>query len=413
MQEILDRCAGLDVHKDIIVTCIMVGGGKSMYKEIRSFGTMTEDIKEMGEWLKSHNIEDAAMESTGIYWLPIFNVLDEDFNLVLANARNIKNVPGRKTDVKDSEWICGLFKNGLIEKSFIPPEDIRFLRNLTRYRQSAVEDLTSAKNRLIKILESANIKLASVFSSVYGKTAWNIIKMIAAGQDSVDILTADIPKNVKASKKQIRKALTGTIQEHHLDLLNTIIRHIESLEVIISDLENQVQEAIKPYQEQVNLLKTIPGIGDIAVATIIAEVGVDMNQFPTAKHLTSWAGIAPGNNESAGKKKSARINPGNNHLKRILIQSALAAIKNKATYYNAAFRRLIPRTGAKKAVVAIGRKILTAVYFVIGKNVPYKELGANFLDAKTYDRKVNYHKKQLENLGKNVILSNLENTIPA
>jgi len=413
MQEILDRCAGLDIHKNTIVCCIMIGAGSSMYKEIRTFGTMTDDIRELGKWLEHHGIKDVAMESTGVYWKPIFNVLDGDFNLTLANARNIKNVPGRKTDVKDSEWICKLFKNGLIEKSFIPPESIRFLRDLTRYRRSLLNQLTSAKNRLIKTLESANIKLSSVFSNVRGKTAWNIIKMMAAGQDCVDILSANIPKNVKATRKDIRKALTGTLQQHHLNLLNLMIREIENLEALILDVENEITTHLNQYEREVNLLKTIPGIGDASVATIIAEIGINMNQFPTAKHLTSWAGVAPGNNESAGKQKSTRINPGNKHLKIILIQVALAAIKDKDSYYHASYKRLALRIGHKKALVAIARKILVAAYFVIDQTQPYKELGANFLDDKTRDRKVNYYKKQLEILGQNVVLVNSENTISA
>lgn len=413
MQEILDRCAGLDVHKDSIVACIMIGSGKRMHKEVRTFGTMTDDIRDLGEWLKSHEIKDAAMESTGIYWKPIFNILDEEFNLTLANARNIKNVPGRKTDIKDSEWICKLLKNGLIEKSFIPPESIRFLRDLTRYRRSLVQDFASIKNRLIKVLESANIKLSSVFTDVYGKTAWNIIKLIANGQDSVDILTADIPSNVKASKKQIRKALTGTLQEHHLDLLKLMIQQIEDLERLIAALEEKIRENLKSYEVEVNLLKTIPGVNDTAAAVIIAEIGTDMTQFPSEKHITSWAGMAPGNNESAGKKKNTKINPGNNYLKAILVQSAWVAVKKKETYYGSAFKRLFIRIGSKKSIIAIGRKMLTAIYFVLGKGVPYKELGSNFLDGKNHERKVNYYKKQLENLGKNVIVTNQENIVPA
>lgn len=397
MQEILDRCAGLDVHKDSIVACIMVGGGKTMYKEIRTFGTMSDDIASLGIWLKQHAIEEVAMESTGIYWKPIFNILEADFELTLANARAIKNVPGKKTDVKDSEWICKLFKCGLIEKSFIPPEKIRYLRDLTRYRRSLLQDLTSAKNRLIKTLESANIKLASVFSSCYGKTAWNIIKLIVAGEDSVDILTAKIPKNVKSSKKQIRKALTGTLQQHHLQLLQLMVQEIEHLDHLINCVEAKIQESLEEYAQNVELLKTIPGVSDNSVATIIAEIGVNMEQFPKAKNLTSWAGMAPGNNESAGIKKSSRINPGNRYLKIILLQVALAAVKTKNTFYNANFNRLRIKTGAKKALVAIGRKILTSAYYILKQRVPYNEIGA-FLDPKTHARKVLYHITQLEKL---------------
>lgn len=409
MQEILERCSGLDIHKDTIVSCIMIGSGKSMCKETKTFGTMTEDLHLLAEWLTSHDIKDVAMESTGVFWKPIFNVLGEEFNLILANARHIRNVPGRKTDVKDSEWICKLLKCGLIAKSFIPPEGIMHLRDQTRYKQKLTGRLASAKNQLIKTLESANIKLASVFSDVYGKTAWNIIKLLAAGQDCVDILSAiKIHGHIKASKKEIRKALTGSLKEHHLKLLNVMIQEIEYLELLINTIEQHISTTLKSYEAEVKLLKTIPGIANAGVATLIGEIGVDMKQFHSEKHLTSWAGLAPGNNESAGKKKSTKINPGNRHLKPILVQCAWTAVRYKETYYNAVFQRLRLRLGAKKAIIAVARKMLTAAYFILLNNTDYRELGANFFDAKSRDKKIDYYKKQLEKLGKNVLLINTE-----
>lgn len=409
MQEILERCSGLDIHKDSIVSCVMIGSGKSMYKETKTFGTMTEDLHLLADWLKGHNITDVAMESTGVFWKPIFNVLGEGFNLILANARHIKNVPGRKTDVKDSEWICKLLKSGLIAKSFIPPEGIMSLREQTRYKQKLIGRLASAKNQLIKALESANIKLSSVFSDVYGKTAWSIIKLLAAGQDCVDILSViKIHGHIKASKKEIRKALTGTLREHHLGLLSVMIQEIENIESLIDTIEQQISDTLTSYEAEVKLLKTIPGIGNAGVATLIGEIGVNMDQFHSEKHLTSWAGLAPGNNESAGKKKSTRINPGNSYLKPMLVQCAWTAVKYKDTYYSALFQRLRLRLGAKKAIIAVARKMLAAAYFILRDNTDYRELGANFFDAKTRDKKINYYTKQLEKLGKSVSLTNTE-----
>jgi transposase len=385
-----------------------------MHKETKTFGTMTEDLHLLADWLKSHGIKDVAMESTGVFWKPIFSVLGEGFNLILANARHIKNVPGRKTDVKDSEWICKLLKCGLIAKSFIPPEGIMRLRDQTRYRQKLIRSLTSAKNQLIKTLESANIKLCSVFSDVYGKTSWNIIKMLASGQDCIDILSAmKIHGHIKASKKEIRKALTGTLRDHHVELLNVMIQEIEYLESLIHTVEQQIGNTLKSYEAEVSRLKTIPGIASAGVATLVAEIGVDMNQFHSEKHLASWAGLAPGNNESAGKKKSVKINPGNTYLKPMLVQCAWTAVKYKETFYNALFQRLRLRLGAKKAIIAVARKILTTAYFVLLNNTDYRELGANFIDAKSRDKKINYYKKQLENLGKSVLLTNSETATTA
>lgn len=305
MKELLERCAGLDVHQKSVVACIMIGLGDDMRKEVKTFGTMTDDLNDLKAWLKANQIRHIVLESTGVYWKPIFNILeDETFDISLANARNVKNVPGRKTDVKDSIWLCRLLKSGLIEKSFIPPESIRHLRDLTRYRKSEKQALVSEKNRLIKVLESANIKISSVFTDVYGKTAWNMILALADGVTNLDELVAHVPGQVKATKKDIKKALKGTLKQHHLNLLKLMINQIIELEKVIDNIEELIKEALIPYSQEVDLLKTIPGVSDTVASVIVAEIGIDMDQFPSASHLASWAGVAPGNNESAGKKKA-------------------------------------------------------------------------------------------------------------
>lgn len=303
MKELLERCCGIDIHKKTAVACIMLGSGKKIKKEIRTFGTMTSDIKDLKIWLKQNKIKHVAIESTGIYWKPIFNVLEDDFEIVLANAKHIKNVPGRKTDVKDSEWLCKLLKNGLIAKSFIPPEDIRHLRELTRYRKSLLSGLTAAKNRVVKTLESANVKLASVLSNVHGATGWKIIKELANGEQSVKKLISNLSPRVKASKEQFEKALENTLKTHNRELLKVKIRHIENLQKLISEVEEQIKTLLKKYSSEILLLRTIPGMGETIAAITLAEIGADMNQFPSDMHIASWAGLAPGNNESAGKKK--------------------------------------------------------------------------------------------------------------
>lgn len=405
MEELLERCAGLDVHRDTVVACVIIGFGKRAVKETQTFGKMTDDLHALSRWLKQKEIKHIAMESTGVYWIPIFNILEEDFEVNLANPRRIKNVPGRKTDVNDAEWICKLLKNGLIEKSFIPPEAIRHLRGFTRYRNTLTNLLTGAKNRLKKTLEAANIKLATVFSDVFGKSAWRIIQALADGEQNLDELIAYVPRQVKASKEQIKKALKGTLKQPDLIMLRIMIKHITDLEHLIKEVEEQIQSHLLQYETEVELLKAIPGISDTAAAVIIAEIGTNMAQFPTEHHLTSWAGLAPGNHESAGKKKNARINKGNAYLKRVLLQVAWVAVKQKNTYWHAAFRALLARRGQKKALIAIGRKILVTIYHIITNKIFYKELGSSYIDEKLHSKRLKYHQKQLECLGYNVAIS--------
>jgi transposase len=403
MEEILDRCCGLDVHRDTIAACVMIGNGSQKRKEIKTFSTFTCGIQELASWLKSLAIRHVAVESTGIYWKPIFNLFEGDFfDVILVNAQHVKNVPGRKTDVKDSEWLCRLLKCGLLSKSFIPPKRIVRLRELVRYRQTLTKDLSSAKNRIIKMLENANVKLSTVFSDVFGNTAWKMICKLVAGETRMDELTNYIHPRCKSSLDDIKKALEGRLEQGDRNIIKRMMSHVRSIEKIIEEIDQDIQVHLQPYQAQVELLKTIPGVKDLAAASIIAELGVDMNQFKDAGHLSAWAGMCPGNNQSAGKIKSSRIRKGNKHLKITMTQVAWAISRTKGTYLGAKYRALAQRRGRKRAIIAIGRKTVVICYHMLKDNITFQELGKDFLDKLEPERKARYHEKRLEELGYHV-----------
>jgi transposase len=305
MRDLLNQCCGIDVHQETLTACIMKGSGQNMFKEIREFSTFTDGIQALGAWLKEHEITDIAIESTGIYWKPIFNILslEENLNLLLVNARHVKNVPGRKTDIKDSEWLCKLLKCGLLEPNFIPPEDMRNLRDLTRYRSKLVGMMASEKNRIIKVLETANIKLSSVLSDVLGETGLHIVEDLANGVTDPSMLVKHIVGRVKHSKEDFLRALAGRVTPHHSFLLKQALNHICYIGTLIQDLEKEVEGITSKYAQEFELLQTIPGVSGIGAATIMAEIGVNMDQFPSDQHISSWAGLSPGSYESAGKKK--------------------------------------------------------------------------------------------------------------
>lgn len=405
MEELLERSCGLDVHRDTITACVMVGNGTKKRKEIKTFSTFTCHIEELAKWLKSLDIKHVAVESTGIYWKPIFNVFEGDFEVILVNAQHVKNVPGRKTDVKDSEWLCKLLKCGLLSKSFIPPGPIVRLRELVRYRQTLIKDLSRAKNRIIKMLENANIKLSTVFSDVFGQTSWDIISKLVAGETNMETLTSNLHHSCKSSKEDIQKALHGTLEEEDHNILNRMIEHVEVLEQLIDKLEKDILRHVEPYQAHIDLLTTIPGVKELAAAAIIAEIGADMDQFRDAAHLTAWGGLCPGSNQSAGKVKSSRIRKGNVYLKTVMTQVAWAASRTKRTFLGAKYRALAMRRGKKKAIIAIGRKILVICYHMLKKRVSFHELGDDFLDKLEPERKAKYHAKRLEELGYHVVVT--------
>lgn len=368
--QIFDRCAGLDVHKDSVVATIKIN---QLPDQTRTFGTFTEDLHELRDWLLRHNIKHLAMESTGVYWKPVFNILEEHFHVLLVNARHIKYVPGHKTDCKDSAWIAKLLMSGLLKGSFIPPQQIREMRELYRYKKKLIGQRVSERNGLQKILEDANIKLGSVVSDVYGKTGWSIIcSLIEGNTDAVKL--ANLAKgSLKKKIPQLISALTGKITDHHRFMLQTSKIALENIQQQIDRIDRRLEEYIQHHTTEVELLETIPGVSHETVKGIVAEIGFDMSAFPTSQHLASWAGVCPGNNESAGKKKSSRVTQGNKTLKTVLVESAWAASRMKEGWLRKKYHSLAGRRGKKRALMAIAHKILNAVYYVLKDMVPYKE----------------------------------------
>jgi transposase len=401
MDIIVERGAGLDVHKGTVVACIM---GTGIKKEIRTYLTMTNDLFRCKEWLKQTGITHVAMESTGVYWKPVFNVLEDAFEVMLVNARHVKNVPGRKTDVKDSEWLCKLLRSGLVRGSFIPPKPVRELRDLTRYKRKLIQSITSEKQRVEKILEDANIKLSSIASNTFGASGKRIIEELMKGELKAEEMAELSKGRLRKRKEELKEALVGNVEDHHKRMIQTSLDHINAMEEIFSTVELKIQEQIElHFKEEYELLKTIPPVKDSA-SVIIAEMGVNMDLFPTEMHLSSWAGMSPGNNESAGKKKPGTTTHGNKYLKTILTEFAWIASKMKGTYLYAKYQSLVGRRGKKKALVAVGHKILISCYQILKYKVPYKELGANYLDTRKKDRIAKSYIKRLNNLGYAVTL---------
>jgi transposase len=401
MDIIVERGAGLDVHKGTVVVCVM---GTGIKKEIRTYLTMTNDLFRCKEWLKQTGITHVAMESTGVYWKPVFNVLEDAFEVMLVNARHVKNVPGRKTDVKDSEWLCKLLRSGLVRGSFIPPKPVRELRDLTRYKRKLIQSITSEKQRVEKILEDANIKLSSIASNTFGASGKRIIEELMKGELKAEQMAELSKGRLRKRKEELKEALVGNVEDHHKRMIQTSLDHINAMEEIFSTVELKIQEQIElHFKEEYELLKTIPPVKDSA-SVIIAEMGVNMDLFPTEMHLSSWAGMSPGNNESAGKKKPGTTTHGNKYLKTILTEFAWIASKMKGTYLFAKYQSLVGRRGKKKALVAVGHKILISCYQILKYKVPYKELGANYLDTRKKDRIAKSYIKRLNNLGYAVTL---------
>ncbi len=401
MDIIVERGAGLDVHKETVVACIM---GTGIKKEIRTFSTMTNDLMRLKIWLNENRITHIAMESTGIYWKPIFNILKDAFEVISVNARHVKNVPGRKTDVKDSEWLCKLLRSGLVRGSFIPPKEIRELRDLTRYKRKLIQSVASEKQRIEKILEDANIKLSCVASDIFGVSGTRIIEELMKGDLKAEEMAELSKGKLRRRKDDLKEALAGHMDAHHAFMIKASLKHIKAIEEILSSLEQKIKEMIDlHYKEEYELLQTIPPVKDSA-SVIIAEMGVNMGLFPSEMHLSSWAGMSPGNNESAGKKKPGTTTQGNKCLKSILTELAWVASRMKGTYLRAKYQSLAGRRGKKKALIAGGHKILIMCYHILKYKVPYKELGANYLDTRKKDRIVKSYLKRLTNLGFTVTL---------
>ena len=367
-------CAGLDVHKKTVVACVRrLEADGQMTSRVLTFRTMTADLIALADWLDVEGVGHVAMESTGVYWKPVFHLLEGRFEILLVNARHIKKVPGRKTDVKDAEWIAQLLQHGLLEASFIPPPPIRDLRDLTRQRAQLVRERAGAANRVQKVLEDANIKLASVATDVLGASGRSMLAAIIDGGDDPTHLASLARGALRRKTAELTRALHGFVSDHHRFLLRTLLRQIEHLEGQIAEYTARIEEVTLPFAEAAVRLETIPGLGPRAAEVIVAEIGTDMTAFPTAGHLASWAGLCPGNHESAGKRRTGRTTKGSQWLRTVMVQVAWSASHTKETILNASYRRWAKRLGKKKALVALGHKILVLIHKLLKDQVDYQE----------------------------------------
>jgi len=410
MEIIHPHCAGLDVHKKVVVATILVSDEHGqLIKETRSLETMTASLLALSDWLTSYGVTHVAMESTGEYWKPIYNILEENFEVLLVNAQHIKAVPGRKTDVKDSEWIADLLRHGLLKASFIPPKGQRELRDLTRFRTTFVKERATLINRLQKVLEGANIKLASVVTNIEGVSGRAILEAIIDGQASPEAMAELAKGRLRAKRDQLEQALVGRVQAHHRFILQELLCQIDSLDETIERFDGEIQDYCRPFEDAIERLDTIPGVARETAEVIVSEIGVDMSRFPTADHLASWAGLAPGNHESAGKRLSGKTTKGNKALVAALTQAAWAASHTKNTYLSAQYRRLAVRRGRKKALVAVAHSILIIAYHLIKEEETYQDLGSNYFDRRNPEATEKRLVRRLEQLGYKV---NLDRFLP-
>ncbi len=396
MEVCYERCCGIDVHKKVIVCCLRIGNKR----ETRSFGTSTEDIRNMAEGLLENRCEKTAMESTGSYWKPVYNVLEVlGVEAIVVNAAHMRNVPGRKTDVKDAEWIADLLQHGLLKASYIPDRAQRELREVARYRKSLVEERAREINRLEKTLQGANIKLSSVVSDITGRSSRNLLSALTGeglNDKNIDELLCG---SLKEKRAELLKVCDGYLTVLQKKLVRAILDHIDDMTRRIADMDDIVKGEMKAYEEAMERLEEIPGIAKRSAQVILSEIGLDMTRFPTAAHLCAWAGLAPGNNESAGKRYSGKTRKGNATLKTTLIQSAKTAKNKKGSFFKAQFERIAVRRGKNRAVVAVAHSMLIAIYNMLKYNCPYNDLGDTYYLQFNTERKIGYYLKQLDKLG--------------
>jgi transposase len=404
MQVVYERCCGLDVHKRKIVACMLTLLGGKLQKDIRTFSTTTNALLALLDWLTGAGCTHVAMESTGVYWKPVYNILEGHLELLVVNAQHLKAVPGRKTDVKDAEWIAELLQHGLLKASFVPPKFVRELRDLTRTRTSIVRDRAQAVNRLQKILEDANIKLASVATDITGRSGRAMLRLIITGETDEKTIAELAKGRMRAKLEELEQALIGAATDHHRFLLAEQLNLIEYYEGIIERLNSQVAKHLLPFQKEIEVLDSIPGVSRITAEVLLAEIGTDMTRFPTHRHLASWAGMCPGNKESAGKRLSGKTRKGSPWLKSGLIEAAHGASRTKDKYLSAQYRRLVTRRGKKRALVAVGHSILVIAYHLLVRKEMYKDLGGNYFDEQ-HRRQVKIRLvNRLERLGYKVAL---------
>lgn len=399
MRVLYRRCAGLDVHQATVVACARTMRGSKVRREVKTFATTLQGLLELQSWLESQRCEAVVMESTGVYWKPVWHVLEGHFSLLLANAKEVRNLPGRKSDVQDAEWLADLLAHGLIRGSFVAPEPIRALRDLTRTRTQLVRELTRHTLRLEKTLEDANIKLTNVLTDILGVTGRAILEALVSGVTDAEALADKRRKGVKASREQMVAALEGRLRDHHRFLLHLHLEQIDALQTAIGKLEQRIAEQLEPFRPQFELLSTVPAIGKATGPVVLAEIGVDMTRFPTAAHLRSWAGLCPRSDQSAGKHRSRRLRHGNRWLKTAMVQVAWAAVRCKDSYHRQLFNRLKARQGPKKAIVAVAASLLTAIYYLLLRSTAYEDPKPTALDPKNRQRAVNRLLRRLGDLG--------------
>jgi transposase len=434
MRLMYQRCAAIDVHKKTAVACRRQTETDGTVKsEVKTFGTTTPELLQMMDWLSAWEVTTVAIESTAEYWKPVFNLLEGQFEVILVNAKHVKQVPGRKTDVKDAEWLAELLSYGLLKASYIPAKPQRDLRDLTRHRVTLVQERVRIVNRLQKVLEHANIKLASVASDIMGVSGRQMLEAIVGGETDAAAM-ADLAKGRMRSKLEaLEKALTGVVRPHHRFMLAEHLAHIDFLDEQIERVSEKIGQQIAAmsqspepdktppggessltWAESVELLDGVPGVDKKAAEIVLAEMGIDMTQFDTADHLTAWAGLAPGNNQSGSKRHKAKTREGNRNLRQIMVQIAWAAARTKNSYAQALYRRLAGRRGKKRAIIAVARTLLSSFWYMLTRGEPYKELGGDYFDQRRKDVKVNVLTKQLEKLGYAVQLEPIKlQSVPA
>jgi transposase len=407
MERILERCCALDVHKRQVTACVHVPDAEGRRSELRAeFSTMTGELLALRDWLKGLGVSHVAMEATGVYWKPVYYLLEDDFELLLVNAQHVKNVPGRKTDVQDAQWLCQLLGHGLLRPSFVPPKPVRELRDLTRYRKSLVWERQREANRLQKLLEDANIKLGDVASDVLGASGKAMLRALCEGEADPEALAELARGKLRAKLPALRAALAGRFSRHHALLVSHLLSHIEYIDETIEQLSAEIEQRMLPFESKRELLCTIPGVAERTAEVILAEFGPEMERFPSHRHAASWAAICPGHDESAGKRRTGKTRKGNRWLRTALVEAAQSAAgRTKDTYLHAQYLRIKRRRGHKKAIVAVAHSILVAAYYILRDECPYEELGGDyFVRREDPERLARRLVRQLERLGQRVTL---------
>jgi transposase len=405
MERVIERCAGLDVHKKTVAVCVRVPRADGAREQhVRTFGTTASELLAVRDWLQAHGVTHVAMESTGIYWKPVFYVLEDAFTCLLLNAAHIAQVPGRKTDVRDCVWIAQLLEHGLVRGSFVPPAPIRELRDLTRYRKNLIQERTREANRLHKVLEDAGVKLSSVASDILGASGRAMLDALVLGTTDPEVLAELARGKLRQKLPALRQALTGRFRRHHAFLVSQLLAHLDYLDEAIENVSQQIAEVIAPFDAEVKRLDTILGVGQRTAEVMVAELGIDMRVFPTAAHAASWSGLCPGNNESAGKHKSGRTRRGNRWLRTALVEAAHGAVRRADSAYAARYRRIMRHRGHNKAILAVAHAILVTAYHLLARQTTYRELGANYYDERHAERAKRRAVRALERQGFRVTL---------